>query len=656
MNQNESSQSNDDGGPQMAPEIVQKPNNIFSYEGDDLTFQTKVSGNPIPKIYWFKNGQPLKPTQRCHIEYKDGVAYLHIHMLLPEDAACYTLLTENNFGLAIYSIKLNINYVNDENVNINQRQEYRRPRAVQPTQHNRDDLITSTGIKPNFYIIPNDIDTLEGQIVRFECRVSGRPEPEVLWYKNDSRIYDCEHYKCVVNEEGNYALLIMGADGTDTATYKCVATNSTGQASFTVCLNVIEREHTIAPKFVERFQHMNARENESIVLHCRAVGMPTPQLGWQKDGIQIESNPPNHEIKSQDGKSSLFLNNLSVRDAGWYQCTAQNQAGSVATRARVNVESSFQPPIGEPVQIRLPKTHRIIESQTIEPYETVTLRHVQKVYHHYSSTEYDSASSMGLEQQQQQQQMQRRPAFSTHLRDVQLMQGDRAHFEAHLSVFDYTDLIIEWYLNGKLLESSDGSDGRVITTNRYGYIALTLMNVLPTDSGIITCKVRNQYGEAITSATLKCIEPQHQGGAHASLPPPPPISEYTDRYENVEDSEFFKYQREIEESRKKIAPNFVRPLASNIQVQSGCRVVLEAQLTPVNDPTLRIEWLINGQPLSGNNRMSTTFDFGYVSLAIIDVQQSDSGLYVVKATNAGGEAASTCSLKIIPGLFVISNN
>lgn len=491
-----------------------------------------------------------------------------------------------------------------------------------------DDMITSNGIKPNFYLIPYDIEIMQGQIVRFECRVSGRPEPDIIWFKNDSRIYDCEHYKCIVNEEGNYALLIMGADAQDSATYRCVATNAIGQASFTVNLNVIERELTIAPKFMERFQNTNAKEGESIVLRCRAIGTPTPQLSWQKDGIQIDSNPPYHEIKIENDASVLCLNSVSARDAGWYQCTAQNQVGSVATRARLNVESTYQLPRGEPIKLVFPKTHRRIEPET-EQYETVTLRHVQKVYEHYSSVDYDTSASTAVQQG--------KPVFSTQLRDVELVKGGSAHFEAHLSSFDYSDLIIEWYLNDRLLDSSDS---RVITTSRYGYVALTLMNVDIQDSGIITCKVRNSSGQAVTSAALKC-------SPHAQAPGP---AQYLDRYENVEDSQFYRVKREIEETRSKIAPNFVRPLESSISVQAGYGIVLEAQVTPVNDASLRIEWCINGQPLpSDSRRISTTFNFGHISLRIADVQPADSGLYMVKATNASGEASCTSSLKVLQG-------
>lgn len=109
-----------------APEIVQKPKNIFCYEGDDLTFQVKVSGNPIPRIYWFKNGQALSTSQRCRASYENGVVCLHIHMLMTEDAASYTLLTENQHGIAIFSINLNINIINDENFNHTQHQQIQR--------------------------------------------------------------------------------------------------------------------------------------------------------------------------------------------------------------------------------------------------------------------------------------------------------------------------------------------------------------------------------------------------------------------------------------------------------------------------------------------------------------------------------------------------
>ncbi len=710
-------------GPPQAPEIVQKPKNIFCHEGDDLTFQTKVSGSPLPRVYWFKNGAPLVPSSRTRTEYRDGVVLLHIHMLLPEDAACYTLLTENAHGLAIFSIKLNINYVlstNDENVNPQLQQQMTRKTTTTSTAVNTstnistnittgsfksstdryssdfqtgdgggDDnslLITSSGIKPRFYLIPYDVEGAHfGSIVRLECRVSGRPEPEVSWYKDDCphRILDNEHIKAVVNEEGNYALLILGAEPADSATYRCEAVNHNGSASFTVRLTVQPRPTTAAPKFTERFLNTSARAGEAVVLACRAQGTPTPSMSWQKDGIQVEACLPETEIResaSVDGSgtasSSLHLNSLAPRDAGWYQCTAQNTVGSVATRARLTVETPHRPPpTAQPVTLHLPRTHRRIDPPTGEPYETITLRHVSKVYEQYDSVDRNLVAEQQHQQQisssssVSQQQQPRPPTFSSALRDaLHLNVGDRAHFEAHLSsVDDAGSTVIEWYLNGVLLVPSE----RVVITSRYGYVALTLLSVQAADSGTLTVRVCNRFGEASSSAQLKVSESLvgstslvqqqvvHQIGEGEG------DQECLQRYQSVEDSAFFRHQRQIEETRvqrtKQVTSSplaFVRPLQpSTVVAPAGGRVVLEGQISGLqpNDPSVAVEWFINGQPVRGGDpRINTSFNsYGVLSLSLADARPEDSGVFGVRVTVGGagssGEAISTASVKVVQG-------
>lgn len=44
-------------------------------------------------------------------------------------------------------------------------------------------------------------------------------------------------------------------------------------------------------------------------------------------------------IETSDGASTIYFNKVNSLDSAWYQCTAQNQAGSTATRARLYVES-----------------------------------------------------------------------------------------------------------------------------------------------------------------------------------------------------------------------------------------------------------------------------------------------------------------------------
>ncbi|CAG2164046.1 unnamed protein product [Oppiella nova] len=494
------------------------------------------------------------------------------------------------------------------------------------------EIVTNIGIKPSFFQIPYNQEAVEGKLVRFDCRVGGRPEPEVNWFRDGKIILDSNLVKVVVNEGGIHALMIMAAYPSDTGTYTCVARNRVGEAVFKVSLNVVEKEQTVAPKFVERFQAVDVKEGEPISLHCRAVGAPIPRITWQKDGVQLYSNPPDLEIKTTEGTSTLIFNRVLARHSGWYQCTAQNQAGMAATRAKLYVEPDRRIPVGEPVIINVPKTHRVIEPERPEPSETIYLKHIERTYQQIPKQMPEPQPQPALP----------KPAFTTHLRDLILTEGERAHFDARIMPLSDPTMKVDWYLNGTLIESSS----RVLTTFRFGYLALTIIHVYPEDSGhyliiiIILKIVSNESGEAVTTATLKC-NPKTTHPKQTS----PPVGEGIEKLQTVEDWELYSREQHITEERR-TKPTFAKSLSLQ-EVMEGANARFEAQITPVNDPTLRIEWFLNGQPLMLGSRVSTVFSFGYISLNIAEVRPSDCGLYMVRVTNAGGEVVSTASLKIL---------
>ena len=72
----------------------------------------------------------------------------------------------------------------------------------------------------------------------------------------------------------------------------------------------------------------------------------------------------------------------------------------------------------------------------------------------------------------------------------------------------------------------------------------------------------------------------------------------------------------------------------------------EAQVEPLHDPNLRIEFYHNGKPLPSASRFHITFDFGYVALDITHVVPEDAGEYTVKAINNLGQCTSSISLRV----------
>ena len=58
-------------------------------------------------------------------------------------------------------------------------------RGVQPEEETYD-----KSMAPRFVSVASDAYVREGQLVRLDCRVSGRPYPDVRWYKNGGEVSD----------------------------------------------------------------------------------------------------------------------------------------------------------------------------------------------------------------------------------------------------------------------------------------------------------------------------------------------------------------------------------------------------------------------------------------------------------------------------------
>ena len=84
----------------------------------------------------------------------------------------------------------------------------------------------------------------------------------------------------------------------------------------------------------------------------------------------------------------------------------------------------------------------------------------------------------------------------------------------------------------------------------------------------------------------------------------------------------------------------------NIDIKEGQRAHFECRLIPVSDTTLKVEWFRNNVPLKSGSRFTETNSFGFVALDIMYTYPEDSGLYTCRATNALGEAITSCQLNV----------
>lgn len=118
------------------------------------------------------------------------------------------------------------------------------------------------------------------------------------------------------------------------------------------------------------------------------------------------------------------------------------------------------------------------------------------------------------------------------------------------------------------------------------------------------CKAVNAAGEAVTSGTLHCTPKEA-----IILTPQQPAS-----LARVAELEAPKPLAEVAPDKPKGPPTFVTQLADLGEVPEGHAAHFEANVTPQDDNTLRIQWFLNGHPVAASSRLKMVNDFGFCVL------------------------------------------
>jgi hypothetical protein len=84
-------------------------------------------------------------------------------------------------------------------------------------------------------------------------------------------------------------------------------------------------------------------------------------------------------------------------------------------------------------------------------------------------------------------------------------EGERCVFECRVEPTNDPDLKVEWYRNGKLLQTGH----RFRTTFDFGYVSLEILYTYSEDSGEYVCRAVNKHGEDFTKAVITCKGEQH---------------------------------------------------------------------------------------------------------------------------------------------------
>ncbi|KAK4877040.1 hypothetical protein RN001_009546 [Aquatica leii] len=258
-------------------------------------------GHPEPNIVWKKDGKDVELDNR-RIRIVDG-GNLMISDVRQHDEGRYQCIAHNLVG----------------------------------TKETSPAMLT-VHVKPFFNKEPQDVVTLVGQRVVFQCAVDGEPIPNVLWRREDgkmpigrARILD------------DKSLLIDSVQTSDEGLYICDAENLVGSVTARASLTV-----NSPPTFIEKPRDQKVSLNGIVEFHCAASGHPPPSVFWSKEGSQLLMFPDtSYGHMHVNAHGTLKIQGVQREDAGFLVCSALSVAGSSSVRAFLQVTSvaDFPPPI-----------------------------------------------------------------------------------------------------------------------------------------------------------------------------------------------------------------------------------------------------------------------------------------------------------------------
>ena len=368
------------------------------------------------------------------------------------------------------------------------------------------------------------------------------------------------------------------------------------------------------PKFVSTFNSkFEVSEGQSCHMEARLTPVEDPNLKveWFKDGKPL---PTGHRFRTFHDFGIVILDILYTyaEDSGTYECKATNKLGtdSISCLVQCSEKSGL---------ILTPQVPGEMKKHTMDRIQHLETRSVKE----RTESTYTSSAA---------------PRFTVPIENMNdLREGENAHFEARLVPQDDPNLIVEWYWNGKALKAGS----RIRTFCDFGFVILEISPVYPEDSGEYTCKARNALGEAVTTATLKCsgkkriiMDSQLPRGMEGAM----------DKIANLEGLGRRRIMEDMPEDTD-APPEFLSNLEDLVLVENQL-AHFETRLTPINDPSMRVEWFHNGKPISSGSRIKTINDFGFVILEVANVLSRDSGNYTCKAVNKHGEASVACNVQV----------
>ncbi|XP_028846560.1 myosin light chain kinase, smooth muscle isoform X1 [Denticeps clupeoides] len=218
------------------PVFTLPPRNTRVSPGGTARLDGKVRGSPETQVCWYRNGKVLVAGGRFSMEQSShGLFGLAVQDVQEEDAGRYTCETRNEAGGRQVTVEIVVEGNGGKKYNLPSSGRAKGDHFAIPAVENRTSIWGES--PPKFVNKPSRLYLRVGQSGKFSAKITGRPQPQVVWLKGAEELPGSGRFRTFTSS-GIHFLEIREACMEDAGMYTCSVTNSAGKATATAELNV----------------------------------------------------------------------------------------------------------------------------------------------------------------------------------------------------------------------------------------------------------------------------------------------------------------------------------------------------------------------------------------------------------------------------------
>ncbi|XP_058878961.1 obscurin-like isoform X15 [Acipenser ruthenus] len=274
---------------EQLPQVLEELHDVLVSPGAPIAkMHVQVKGYPSPRVYWFKDGQPLRPSDRMLMCEEKGLHSLEILEVSKEDAGEYSSYISNSAGSAYSSARLVVKSPGERGAEVGKPEAGKAKGAKQML------------VPPRFLERFSNRRVKKGSSITLSVKVEGSPVPTITWLKEESAedvlwIKPTTPGYKVASSNMQHSLILLDVDPEHSGTYTCIATNMAGQSICTAHLDVVEVtevDHVEKDKttkethtFTHEIEEETLREVREQVKGVLGISVHPPEPGHIFDGL-----------------------------------------------------------------------------------------------------------------------------------------------------------------------------------------------------------------------------------------------------------------------------------------------------------------------------------------------------------------------------------